>query len=57
MLSVHQAQVVYQQAATYKVKINFSDLLTISPSAITVEWIFDVTVVHTCDTNPFTISE
>jgi hypothetical protein len=41
----------------YQVKITFYDVLTIDPVATTKEWIFDVTVRHTCDTNPFTINE
>jgi len=38
------------------VKITFTDPLAIDPAAITVETTFDVTVQHTCDNNPFTIS-
>jgi hypothetical protein len=57
MLSVYQAQVIYQVAVKYQVKITFYDVLTIDPVATTKEWVFDVTVRHTCDTNPFTINE
>lgn len=32
-------------------------MLALDPTAITVESTFDVAIVHTCDTNPFTISD
>jgi hypothetical protein len=32
-------------------------VLALDPAAITIESTFDVTIVHTCDTNPFTISD
>ena len=32
-------------------------MLALDPAAITIESTFDVTIVHTCATNPFTISD
>jgi hypothetical protein len=56
-LEVNQAAGAYQPSATYKVKITFVDALALDPTAITIESTFDVTIVHTCATNPFTISD
>jgi hypothetical protein len=38
-------------------KITFTDLLTNDPVAITVAALFDVTVWHTCDNNPFVLTD
>lgn len=38
-------------------KITFTDPLTVDPVAITVAALFDVTVWHTCDNNPFTLTD
>lgn len=56
-LVVNQAAGAYQASSTYKVKITFVDALALDPAAITIESTFDVTIVHTCATNPFTISD
>jgi len=56
-LEVSQAAGAYQASATFKVKITFVDVLALNPHAITIESTFDVTIVHTCATNPFTISD
>jgi len=38
-------------------KITFTDPLANDPVAITVAALFDVTVYHTCDSNPFTLTD
>lgn len=38
-------------------KITFTDLLADDPIAIMAGDEFEVTVVHTCDTNPFALTD
>jgi hypothetical protein len=56
-VTINQAAGAYQTKATYAMKITFTDPLANNPTAITVAAEFDVTIVHTCDTNPFTLTD